>query len=339
MKLGTTRNILITGASSGIGYQASLQMVKKGINLCILCRDNNRIEYMVKKLEYDNIQKDQIKKHISFYIADLSDLNSIQSCIKNILNDNIGIDTMVLNAGLQYTGSNSIRRSSQNIELTFAVNHLSHHMLVQALLPILIKSNSPRVVITASEVHNPESPGGKIGKKASLGNLTGISNSHHFQMIDGSLEFNADKAYKDSKLCNILFGRELYRRLSLKQLKIPVICWAPGLVIPRSKDGFFRYSRKYNELGQVLFAFIARDLIGISESVENAGKLLMKLALSDEFNNDRFLYMSNKIQKLGTMIFEEETVSKEASDSNKAKKLWNISNQILTNLTKITPVF
>ena len=60
-----------------------------------------------------------------------------------------------------------------------------------------------------------------------------------------------------------------------KGLKIPVIAWAPGLVIPKSSEGFFRYSRKYNEYGQRIFALIVRDLFHITETPERAGKLLM----------------------------------------------------------------
>ena len=93
---------------------------------------------------------------------------------------------------------------------------------------------------------------------------------------------------------------------SLRFLKnnfhIPVLCWAPGLVIPATKEGFFRYSRKYNELGQILFAFIARDLLNITESPENAGRILYNQATSDSYQEENFLYLSNNIKGLGNQI-------------------------------------
>ena len=99
------------------------------------------------------------------------------------------------------------------------------------------------------------SSGGRVGAKASLGNLSGLKNAKGFEMIDGN-KFNADKAYKDSKLCNILFARKLSDNFIKKKLSIPVIAWAPGLVISRDNQGFFRYSRKYNQLGQILFCLL-----------------------------------------------------------------------------------
>ena len=76
--------------------------------------------------------------------------------------------------------------------------------MTQKILPLLNKSNDPKIIITSSEVHNPKSGGGKVGAKASLGNLKGLESGLGFEMVDGN-KFNADKAYKDSKLCNILF--------------------------------------------------------------------------------------------------------------------------------------
>ena len=87
-------------------------------------------------MQKDNVSMNQIKKYISFYVVDLSDLDSIEKFLDQFLKKKIVIDTLILNAGLQYTGSKEIRRSSQNIELTFAVNHLSHHFLAQGLFQV-----------------------------------------------------------------------------------------------------------------------------------------------------------------------------------------------------------
>ena len=203
-------------------------------------------------------------------------------------------------------------------------------------MPKLLKSKSPRIVITSSEVHNPESPGGKIGKRACLGELKGLQKSSDFKMINGSNFFDADKAYKDSKLCNILFGRELSRRLEEKNINIPVICWAPGLVIPRSNAGFFRYSRKYNELGQIIFAFVARDLLRITEKPEQAGEILMNLEVSEKYREEKFVFLSNRIKRPGKMILQEDDTSEESKDKIKAKKLWELSNLALAKFINKT---
>ena len=252
-------NIFITGASSGIGFQATLKLISFGHNVILPCKNilraNETLTNIFNQLPF-NLSK---KGNIYTPIMDLSDLNSIDSLCADVRKRRLNIDILILNAGLQYTGSKIPKRSAQGIELTFAVNHLSHFYLTQNLLPFISNNKYSKIIITSSEVHNPMSSGGKVGAKASLGNLSGLASGSGFEMIDGS-QFNADKAYKDSKLCNILFAKELSKRLKKNSLRIPVIAWAPGLVISRNSQGFFRYSRKYNPLGQILFAFLARDL-------------------------------------------------------------------------------
>jgi protochlorophyllide reductase len=135
------------------------------------------------------------------------------------------------------------------------------------LLP-KVQPNDGRFVVTASGVHDPASPGGAQGKPATLGDLTGLErDGRYFEMVDGG-PFNADKAYKDSKvrlfekvrfliayeqvnpysvlvsfitiqLCNVMFTRELQRRLDSNPAtsKITANCFNPGLIVG---TGLFR---------------------------------------------------------------------------------------------------
>tara|TARA_B100000700_G_scaffold330730_1_gene458682 strand:+ start:2265 stop:3266 length:1002 start_codon:yes stop_codon:yes gene_type:complete len=314
--------ILITGGSSGIGLQAAIQLCGLGHELIIPCRDKNTSKKTLDLLtKLSDKSSDNYGKHIAPF-ADLSDLRSIETMYKSFENNEFYIDVLILNAGLQYTGAREPRLSKQKSELTFAVNHLSHQYIVQKFLPYLLRSKQPRIIITSSEVHNPETPGGQVGERASLGDLSGIGHKIMPLMIDGNNIFNADKAYKDSKLCNILFARELAKRLISSGNSIPIIAWAPGLVIPKSKEGFFRYSRKYNELGQILFEFIARDLIKLSERVEKAGSILSDLACNDLYNEKGFNYYSNSWKPFRGLKFEISEVSKEARNDLLARDLW-----------------
>ncbi len=331
MEVYNKKVVLITGGTSGIGYQATLRLLNNGHKVIVLCKSESRADYLKNSLENEQISSSKLNELLILPIVDLSDLSSIDYFANNFLSSKLSVDSLICNAGLQYTGSRTIRRSAQNVELTIAVNHLSHHFLLQRLLPKLLESDSPRVVITSSEVHNPESGGGKIGQKANLGQLEGLKKSSDFLMLDGSDNFDSDKAYKDSKLCNILFGRELSLRLVKKNINIPVICWAPGLVIPRNKNGFFRHSRKYNEIGQIVFAFIARDLLRVTESPKNAGQILKNLAISEKYTQENFVFISNKIKSPGKMVLEKGKISDEANDLSKGKKLWDLTNKIIGN--------
>lgn len=76
-------------------------------------------------------------------------------------------------------------------------------------------------------MHDPKSAGGKVGPGASLGDLSGLKAGPSFEMVSGGA-FDADKAYKDSKLCNILFARELDRRLANLRVNVTVNAFGPG---------------------------------------------------------------------------------------------------------------
>ncbi len=327
--------ILMTGASSGIGYQASANLVQKGYKLIIPCRDTSTSAKTLHSLEQGISDKYFSSEDLLSPLLDLSDLDSIKSFSNELLSKYTHIDCLVLNAGLQYTGRSSPIRSAQGIELTIAVNHLSNVYLINKILPLLKFSKNPRIIITSSEVHNPLSPGGRIGEKACLGKLDGLAKGYDFDMLDGVSPFSADKAYKDSKLCNILFARELSRRLSIFADNIPVIAWAPGLVIPRTRSGFFRYSRKYNELGYLLFSLFARDIFRFSVTPQHAGELLANLCDDDLYKKEGFRFYSNKLVGPGLFKFEETEVSLEASNDNLAKKLWDLSCNVINVVSVI----
>ena len=81
------------------------------------------------------------------------------------------------------------------------------------------------------QVHDPQSAGGKIGVGATLGSLEGLAAGPDFEMVSGEPS-NSDKAYKDSKLCNVMFARELARRLKEQGSPVCVTAFGPGVCLP-----------------------------------------------------------------------------------------------------------
>ena len=318
------KNILITGGNSGIGFFAIINLLKSQNNLYIPIRSLSRKkEFLLKLLKYFD------KKYLENYLylienIDLSNLENIQKVGDYLIKKNITLDVVILNAGLQYTGSFYPKVSKQGIELTFAVNHLSHFYLINILIGLIKDKNESRIIITSSDVHDPKSPGGNIGAKAGLNNLVNFKK----EITGKYINFNADKAYKNSKLCNILFAKELSKRLQIQESKISVISWAPGLVIPNEDLGFFRYSKKFNKFGYIVFSSMAKNILGISENVENAGKLLSQIVLDIDYNNIKYLHLSNKLVFYKKHKLFESEVSEEASKNQLALKLWNLSEEL-----------
>ena len=326
------KNILITGGNSGIGFFAIINLLKTKNNLYIVIKNDFRKNQFRKTIE-KYFDKNYLSKFLNIIEnCDLSDLENIEK-IKDYLNSKkIFLDVIVLNAGLQYTGSFYPKVSKQGIELTFAVNHLAHFYLVNVLKDFIRDNKESRIIITSSDVHDPKSSGGNIGKKAGLNNLIDFR-----RKVTGKfLNFNADESYKNSKLCNILFAKELEKKLKISSSKISVITWAPGLVIPSDDSGFFRYSKRFNLSGYFIFSIVAKNILGISESVENAGKILSEIVFDSNFDNIGYVHLSNKLISFKKHKLVESKVSDEANNSELASKLWILSEEICRSFGFVT---
>ena len=325
---GPPRHLLLTGGSSGIGLQATIQLLAAGHRLTVPCRDAASADRLGQLLAEGAEQP--LGGRLATPICDLGDLASVERCADDLLAAAEPIDRMVLNAGLQYSGASEPRWSVQGFELTVAVNHLAHQVLLQRLLPLLLLGTAPRLVVTGSEVHDPTTAGGKVGQAAGLGDLAGLRQGAGAAMLDGGL-FNAEKAYKDSKLCNLLMARQVERQLRQQGQSLPVLAWSPGLVIPRGSDGFFRYSRSQNPFGQALFAFVARDLLRLTETPQRAGALLAGLATTSPAAPVGFQYWSNRVLGPGRLRFAISEPSEEARSDELAGELWSLTAQAAAN--------
>ncbi|MDC3147008.1 SDR family NAD(P)-dependent oxidoreductase [Prochlorococcus sp. AH-716-I09] len=326
------KNILITGGNSGIGFFAIINLLETKNNIYLVIKSELRKNQFLKMIE-KYFDKNYIKKYLNIIEdCDLSNLDNIKKIKAYFITKNTFLDVIVLNAGLQYTGSFYPKVSKQGIELTFAVNHLAHFYLVNILKEFVRDKEESRIIITSSDVHNPKSSGGNIGKKAGLNNLVDFRKKITGQFIN----FNADESYKNSKLCNILFAKELVKKLKISSSKISVITWAPGLVIPNDDSGFFRYSKRFNLFGYLIFSKLAKNILGISESIENAGKILSGIVTDSDLNDVGYIHLSNKLISFKKHKLVESNVSDEANSAELASKLWILSEEICGSFGFIT---
>jgi len=326
-----SKTVVLTGASSGIGYEALKSLItRRDTQYTIICpiRNKIRIDETKRRLsgDIDKIlgESTQPLGSVLFYVCDLKCLGSVRSFCEEI--GNIKIDVLALNAGIaRGLGEKAVERTAEGFETTWGVNHLAHFLMAEILLSNINKQNG-RVVITASSVHDPKTAGGKQGSPASLGNLDGLKSGRTFDMVDGK-PFNPDKAYKDSKLCNILFAQELAERLKDSESTITVNCFSPGLIF----SGLFR---EQNQAAIGVFNVFASKLVRVSDDLAWGGSALTYMMESAELKgiSGRFYSAtpgsSNTFDSFGEAC-KDTKVSEEALDERKRCELFDLTQELL----------
>ncbi|RTQ35740.1 SDR family NAD(P)-dependent oxidoreductase [Variovorax gossypii] len=192
----------MTGATAGLGAHA-LQYIaaKADVRVIIGARGGGRTVHPgIETLPLD--------------LSSLASVRKFASTIKLRLGD-ASIDALVLNAGMQ-TSSNE-QRSANGFELTFAVNHLAHYLLARLLMPRMAAGG--RLVITTSETHDPAIT--PIAPRT----LDPWTLAHPITTGFGS----GIRAYAASKLCNLLTAQSFAAMRDIKERKISVVAFSPGL--------------------------------------------------------------------------------------------------------------
>lgn len=189
---------IVTGANSGMGKATVAALADKGYEVIMLCRSEKR-----GKEAYDELLADNPARQIKLMLCDLGNYGSIRSFAENFAQKYGDLDLLINNAGFI---SLDRQETDEGVERQFGINHLGHYLLTNLLLPYM-KAGS-RIVVVASGAHKA----GKI----------------HFDDVNLTRGFNVVKAYGQSKLANVLFAREMARRL--KDKGITVNCCHPGAV-------------------------------------------------------------------------------------------------------------
>jgi NAD(P)-dependent dehydrogenase (short-subunit alcohol dehydrogenase family) len=194
------RVAVVTGASSGIGLHTALGFVRAGMRVVMAGRDKARTE-AAHRLVTERSGSDRVE----IALADFSRLAEVRRLAAEILAEHDRLDVLVNNAGLF---APHYRLSADGFELTFAVNHLAPFLLTNLLLERLRASTPARIVTVASEAHRRN--------RIDIGDLTRPP------------DWTMMRAYGRSKLCNILFTRELASRLDPDE--VVATCLHPGMV-------------------------------------------------------------------------------------------------------------
>ncbi|HEY4855160.1 MAG TPA: SDR family NAD(P)-dependent oxidoreductase, partial [Xanthobacteraceae bacterium] len=198
------KTVVITGGTSGIGEVAAEKLAQMGARIVLVARDKSRAEATLKQLR----ERGPNLAHCVYY-ADLTRVAEMKRVATEIAGEEVRIDVLINNAGALF----SKRQVTQDgLEYTFALNHMAYFVVTEALRERL--TAPARIVNTASDAHHG----------AAL----------DFDDLQSEKSFSATKAYNRSKLCNILFTRELARRL--RGTGVTANCLHPGFVATRLGD-------------------------------------------------------------------------------------------------------
>lgn len=178
------RIIIITGANSGIGYEACKIMAKSGARIVMACRNMGKAE-----TAYKNIIGSYPDARLEIMELNLASQSSIKNFVREYRSKYSKLDILINNAGVMAT---PYKITEDGFELQFGTNHLGHFALTGLLMDLLLKTADSRVVNVSSIAH--------------------FNGTIHFEDLKAEKWYSPMKAYRQSKLANLLFSYELQRK-------------------------------------------------------------------------------------------------------------------------------
>jgi NAD(P)-dependent dehydrogenase (short-subunit alcohol dehydrogenase family) len=270
--------IILTGATRGIGQAAAVELASRGAEVALVGRDPERVRETAELARANGVNGGGV---VHEHVADLASMDEVRRLGAELLESYPRIDVLANNAGAMFT---SRHVTSDGFEQTFALNHLAPFLLTSLLIDRLTEAGG-RVVTTASDAHK----------------------SGHLELNDLQTEhgsFRPGRVYGTSKLCNVLFTRELQRR----NPSIAANCFHPGVI----RTGFGK--------NDGVLARIALTAAGpFLRSPESGARGLVYLALDPDAGALRGQYL----EKLKPV-----SPSAEAQDDSLAAELWRRSEEL-----------
>ncbi|KAI4322653.1 hypothetical protein L6164_022326 [Bauhinia variegata] len=309
-------NVIVTGASSGLGLATAKALAETGEwHIIMACRNFLKAERAAKSVGI-------AKENYTTIHLDLASLESVRQFVENFRNSNMPLDVLVCNAAVYLPTAKQPSFTAEGFELSVGTNHLGHFLLSRLLLEDLKKSDYPskRLIIVGSITGNTNTLAGNVPPKANLGDLrglaSGLNGGNSSPMIDGG-DFDGAKAHKDSKVCNMLTMQEFHRRYH-EETGITFASLYPGCI---ATTGLFR---EHIPLFRLLFPPFQKYITKGYVSEEEAGKRLAQVVSDPNLTKSGVYWSWNS----NSSSFENQ-LSKEASDAEKALKLWEISERLV----------
>lgn len=264
------KTILITGATSGIGLEASVTLAREGHRVVLVGRDEARTRRAV-----DTVKQRGESSQVESLLCDFASQASIRALAESYRAKYERLDVLINNAG---TVNETRSVTKDGIESTFAVNHLGYFLLTNLLLDLVIKSAPARIVVVSS-----------------IGHYGGTMNLDDLGFEKGGYSIMA--AYRRSKLANVMMTRCLAKRLTGKGVTANAL--HPGGVATRIWDRAPRWAQPLLAVVKPLFMI----------TPEQGGQTLSYLATSAEAEGKSGLYFEKNKPKECAPLAKDEALS------------------------------
>ena len=192
--------VIITGSNTGIGKETARDLARRGARVILACRNVQKAKEVAKKIQDETGNKQVLVKEL-----DLAALKSVRNFSNEIHETEERLDVLINNAGIMRC---PYWKTEDGFEMQLGVNHLGHFLLTNLLVDMLEKSKSSRIVNVSSLAH-------------ARGNI-------NFDDLQSEENYSPGLAYAQSKLANVLFTRELSKRLEGKG--VIAVALHPGVV-------------------------------------------------------------------------------------------------------------
>ena len=269
------RVFLVTGANSGIGEATALGLARLGGTVVMACRSATRGE-----AARQDIVRQSGNSRVSLELVDLASEASTRAFAEAFRRKYSRLDVLINNAGL-YTAHRNV--TADGLEQTFEVNYLSGFLLTHLLLDLLKKSSPSRIVNVSSRAHE--------------------GSTIRFEDLQGERRYSGYRAYGQSKLAQVLFTRELARRLE-----------GTGVIVNACHPGVIR-----TNLGMGGSSVVVRFVRMFFKGPERGAETPIYLAVSPDVEGVTGKYFANR------RIREP---SRAAQDPDVARRLFDVSAEL-----------
>lgn len=285
------RVALVTGANSGLGLETTRALISRGCTVLMACRSARKGEAARSQLLGSGAAG------LDLLELDLSDLNSVSRCAREVAERYGRLDLLINNAGLMAPPR---MRSRQGYELQFAVNHLGHFALTKALLPLMGDRPQARVVTVTSGAQY-------FGVMA-------------WDDLQGEQRYDRWKAYSQSKLANVMFALELNQRLQASGSAVRSLAAHPGL----ARTNLQSVSVAATGAWQEALAYRLMDPL-FQSAAQGALPQLYAATASDAQGGEHY-----GPSQLGGMrgAPKQQPVARAAKDQSQRQRLWTVSESL-----------